>query len=93
MTTVQEEVLGLWSSLSPMGEFVECGDTSPHGSESGDESPHSPLGGLNDDQGPNPKAGRMPVITPKLWCFKLFKSSYTAFSISSSYLLNVHPCR
>jgi len=40
-----------WSSFSPMGEFVECGDSSPHGSESGDESPHSTLGGLNDDQG------------------------------------------
>jgi len=24
-----------------MGEFVECGDSSPHGSESGDKSPHS----------------------------------------------------
>ena len=36
-----------------MGEFVECGDSSPHGSESGDESPHSTLGGLNDDQGPS----------------------------------------
>jgi len=34
-----------------MGVFVECGDSSPHGSESGDESPHSTLGGLNDDQG------------------------------------------
>jgi len=33
-----------------MGEFVECGDSSPNGSESGDESPHSTLGGLNDDQ-------------------------------------------
>ena len=37
--------------LSPMGEFVECGDLSPHGSESGDKSPHSTFGGLNDDQG------------------------------------------
>ncbi len=35
-----------------MGEFVECGDSSPYGSESGDESPHSALGELNDDQGP-----------------------------------------
>ena len=34
-----------------MGEFVECGDSSPHGSESGDKSPHSTFGGLNDDQG------------------------------------------
>gem|GEM_PF-6109812 len=34
-----------------MGEFVECADSSPHGSESDDESPHSTLGGLNDDQG------------------------------------------
>jgi len=34
-----------------MFEFVECGDLSPHGSESGDKSPHSTLGGLNDDQG------------------------------------------
>jgi len=33
-----------------MDEFVECGDSSPHGSESGDESPHSSFGGLNDDQ-------------------------------------------
>jgi len=40
-----------WSSFSPMGEFVECGDLSPHGSESGDKSPHSTFGGLNDDQG------------------------------------------
>jgi len=30
---------------------VECGDSSPHGSESGDKSPHSTFGGLNDDQG------------------------------------------
>gem|GEM_PF-2559820 len=29
-----------WSSFSPIGEFVECGDSSPH----------STLGGLNDDQ-------------------------------------------
>gem|GEM_PF-3480617 len=35
-----------------MGGFVECGDSSPHGSESGDESPHSTTGGLSDDQGP-----------------------------------------
>jgi len=34
-----------------MGEFVECGDSSPHGSESGDKSPHFRFGGLNDDQG------------------------------------------
>ena len=40
-----------WSSFSPKGEFVECGDSSPHGSESGDKSPHSTFGGLNDDQG------------------------------------------
>ncbi len=40
-----------WSPFSPMGELVECGDSSPHGSESGDKSPHSTLGGLNDDQG------------------------------------------
>ena len=43
----------LWPSslFSPMREFVECGESSPHGSESGDEPPHSTLGGLNDDQG------------------------------------------
>ena len=51
MTTVQEEVLGLWSSLSPMGEFVECGDMLPHSSESGDKSPHSTFSRLNDDRG------------------------------------------
>ena len=28
---------------------MECGDSSPQNSESGDESPHSTLGGLNDD--------------------------------------------
>ena len=37
--------------FSPMGEFFECGDSSPHGSESGDKSPHSTFGGLNDHQG------------------------------------------
>ena len=36
-----------------MGEFVECGELSPHCSESGDKSPHSTFGGLNDDQGMN----------------------------------------
>jgi len=40
-----------WLSFNPTGEFVECGDSSPHGSESGDKSPHSTFGGLNDDQG------------------------------------------
>ena len=39
-----------WSSFSPISEFVECGDSSPHGYESGDKSPHSTLGGLNEDQ-------------------------------------------
>ena len=34
-----------------MGEFVECGDSSPQGSDSGEESPHSIFGGLNDNQG------------------------------------------
>jgi len=34
-----------------MREFVECGDSSPHVTGSGDESPHSRFGGLNDDQG------------------------------------------
>jgi len=43
--------LGLGHPFSPMGEFVECGDSSPHGSESGDKSPHSTFVGLNDDQG------------------------------------------
>jgi len=38
-----------WSLFSPMGEFVERGDSSPHAPESGDESPHSSLGRLNDD--------------------------------------------
>ena len=33
-----------------MGEFVECGDSSPQGSESGDKLPHSTFYGLNDDQ-------------------------------------------
>ena len=42
---------GPWSSFSPMGDFVECSDSSPHGSESGNESKHSTFGGLNDDQG------------------------------------------
>jgi len=42
---------GPWSSFILMGEFVECGDSSLHGSESGDKSPHSKFGGLNDDQG------------------------------------------
>jgi len=37
-----------WSS-QPDGEFAECGDSSPHGSESGDKSPHSTFGRLNDD--------------------------------------------
>ena len=41
-----------WSSFSLMVEFLECGDSSPHGSESGDESPRPTFGGLNDDQGP-----------------------------------------
>ena len=45
------ELFWPWSLFSPMGEFVECGDSSPHGSENGDESPHSTLGGLFDDQG------------------------------------------
>jgi len=40
-----------WSSFSPISEFVECGDSSPQGSESGDKSPHSTFGGLNDDLG------------------------------------------
>jgi len=43
---------GPWSLFSPMGEFVECCDSSPHGSESGDKSPYSPIGGLNDDHAP-----------------------------------------
>jgi len=34
-----------------MGEFVECGDLSPLSEPCGDKSPHSTLGGLNDDQG------------------------------------------
>gem|GEM_PF-1576862 len=46
----QSNVTWPWSSLSPIGEFGECGDSSPHGSESGDESPHSIFSGLNDDQ-------------------------------------------
>ena len=44
--------LGPWSSLSPMGEFVECGD----------ESPHSILGGLNDDQGPLPVKASLDTV-------------------------------
>jgi len=31
---------------------VECGDSSPHGSESGVESLHTTFGRLNDDQSP-----------------------------------------
>jgi len=42
--------VGLGHRSALWGEFVECGDSSPHGSE-GDESPHSIFGGLNDDQG------------------------------------------
>ncbi len=34
-----------------MGEFVECGDLSPLSDPIGDKSPHTTLGGLNDDQG------------------------------------------
>jgi len=51
-----------WSSLCPMGEFVECGDSPPHSSESGDESPHSTLGGLNDDQGPLPVKASLDTV-------------------------------
>ena len=51
-----------WSSLSSMGEFVECGDSPPHSSESGDESPHSTLGGLNDDQGPLPVKASLDTV-------------------------------
>jgi len=36
-----------------MEEFVECGDSSQHGSENGDKSPHPTLGRLNNDQGIN----------------------------------------
>ncbi len=38
--------------IQPDGWVCDCGDSSPHGSESGDKSPHSTFGGLNDDQGP-----------------------------------------
>ena len=34
------------------GEILECGDSSPHGSERGDEPPHSMADGLSDGLSP-----------------------------------------
>ena len=50
-----------WSLFSPMGEFVECGD----------ESPHSTFGGLNDDQGRTALSWQPDLRSPQLGKIKL----------------------
>ena len=46
---IENEAMVALVIVQPKGEFAECSDSSPHGSESGDGSPHSTFGGLNDD--------------------------------------------
>ncbi|PZN74537.1 MAG: general secretion pathway protein GspK [Candidatus Methylumidiphilus alinenensis] len=74
---------GPWSSFSPMGEFVECGDLSPHGSESGDKSPHSTFGGLNDDQGPFRVKQTGVAMVIVLWMVSLLTIMAASFSLST----------
>jgi len=50
-----------------MGEFVECGDSSPLSEPCGDESPHSSLGWLNDDQGPKKMLPDSASMNKKSW--------------------------
>ena len=80
-----------WSSFSPKGELVECGDSSLHGSESGDKSPHSTFGGLNDDQGRNGlgSAHRREIIEKTLQrvvCFEITHMSWLMVELCGQFM-------